>query len=179
MEKVTVDHYYKQKTNKNINTLIEKFVISLIIGPQVHMFFTKLGCVYQTSHFFFGFMYDPSLHLNTSENSWKFDKVPITLQSKRKSIISVKILRMVENTSHRKRNFSFASSTIDELKALSFVWKTVRTKRKSNGTYHFTKKFPKTKKEYFHSYSSFLDVTEIRRENVPFDFFTLFPIFLM
>lgn len=42
--------------------------------------------LHQTSHFFFGFMYDPSLHLNTSENSWKFDKVPITLQNKRISV---------------------------------------------------------------------------------------------
>jgi len=29
-------------------------------------------------------MYDPTLHLNTSANSWKFDKVPITLKNIRK-----------------------------------------------------------------------------------------------
>ena len=74
------------KTIKQTRISIEKEISSLIIGPQVHKFFTKPRCVYQTSHFFFGFMYDPSLHLNTSENSWKFDKVPITLQNKKRGI---------------------------------------------------------------------------------------------
>ena len=35
---------------------------------------------HHTLHFFFGFMGSPTLHLYTSENSLKLDKVPMTLK---------------------------------------------------------------------------------------------------
>lgn len=34
--------------------------------------------IYQTSHFFIGFIRDPGLHLNSSENSLRFETGPIT-----------------------------------------------------------------------------------------------------
>lgn len=39
---------------------------------------SRVGCIHQISHLFFGFIGEPTGHRNSLENASKFDRVPIT-----------------------------------------------------------------------------------------------------